>query len=96
MHCTGGQKVDEPYDSDLFMMTESLVVIRTFGNLIAADEAQIELLSAGIYSLLLRDESAPLQAANIAAFDASALAVHLRDADEADAVLTPHPIPFSR
>ena len=70
------------------MMSESLVVIRTFGNLLAADEAQIELLSAGIYSLLLSDDTAPVALSGPAA-EAVALAVHLRDADVADAVLAP-------
>ena len=71
------------------MMSESLVVIRTFGNLLAADEAQIELMSAGIYSLLLSDETAPVAAARSPAIEAVALAVHRRDADVADAVLAP-------
>lgn len=68
-------------------MSESLVVIRTFGNLLSADEAQIELLSAGIYSLLLSDEMAPMDGASTD--DAIALAVHRRDAEIADALLAP-------
>ena len=67
-------------------MSEALVVIRTFGNLLQADEAQIELLSAGIQSLLLSHESVPISGA---AGDGVALAVHRRDADVASAVLTP-------
>jgi hypothetical protein len=66
-------------------MSETLVVIRTFGNLVQADEAQIELLNAGIYSLLLSDDSAQPGSAG----EGIALAVHRRDADVASAVLTP-------
>jgi hypothetical protein len=69
-------------------MSESLVVIRTFGNLLEADEAQIELLNAGIYSLLMSDESAPTEVTESSP-DAIALAVHRRDAEVANAVLTP-------
>lgn len=69
-------------------MSESLVVIRTFGSLLQADEAQIELLNAGIYSLVLSDDSAPLDASP-GSRDGIALAVHRRDADVASAVLTP-------
>lgn len=71
------------------MTSESLVVIRTFGNLLAADEAQIELLTAGIHSLLLSDDTAELEASAIATCEPIALAVHRRDADVAWAVLTP-------
>jgi hypothetical protein len=69
-------------------MSESLVVIRTFADLIAADEAQIELMSAGIYSLLLSDDSVQLEASSNNP-EGIALAVHRRDADVAWAVLTP-------
>lgn len=69
-------------------MSESLVVIRTFGNLLAADEAQIELLNAGIYSLLMSDESLQMQPVT-SHEDGIALAVHTRDADVAANVLTP-------
>jgi hypothetical protein len=68
-------------------MSESLVVIRTFGDLLRADEAQIELLNAGIYSLLLSDDAAGVPEGSAA--EAIALAVHRRDAEVADAVLTP-------
>lgn len=68
-------------------MSESLMVIRTYGNLLSADEAQIELLSAGIYSLLFSDDAAPLDGTNTE--DAIALAVHQRDADIAESLLTP-------
>lgn len=69
-------------------MSESLVVIRTFPNLLQADEAQIELLNAGIYSLVMSDEDAPLMATPTAE-DGVALAVHKRDAEIAHAVLAP-------
>jgi hypothetical protein len=69
-------------------MSENLVVIRTFGSLLQADEAQIELLNAGIYSLLLSDDSF-LRTSSAGVIDPVALAVHQRDADVADAVLTP-------
>ena len=71
------------------MTNDSLIVIRTFGNFLEADEAQIELLSAGIYSLLVSDEADPPPARATA--DAIALAVHRRDAEVANAVLTPLP-----
>jgi len=70
-------------------MTESLVIIRTFGNLLEADDAQIELLSAGIYSLLMSEEGGG--GAFPPAPEAIALAVHRRDADAADALLSPLP-----
>ena len=73
-------------------MSESLVVIRTFGNLLDADEAQVELLSAGIYSLLFTDESASLHP-NTAAGHGIALAVHNRDVHLAESVLIPKPNP---
>ncbi len=69
-------------------MSESLVVIRTFGSVLQADEAQIELLNAGIYSLLLSDDTFQLDA-NGDARDGIALAVHRRDADVAAAMLAP-------
>lgn len=69
-------------------MSESLVVIRTFGSLLQADEAQIELLNAGIYSLLLSDDTFQLDSRSDAQ-DGIALAVHRRDADVAAAMLTP-------
>jgi hypothetical protein len=69
------------------MKMESLVVIRTFGSLHDADEAQAELLSAGIYSLLYAEDPRfpPAEQREVA------LAVHSRDAQIAEAVLTPHP-----
>jgi transposase len=69
-------------------MSETLVVIRTFDSLVQADEAQIELLNAGIYSLLLSDETVGIEATS-GGSDGIALAVHRRDADVAVAVLTP-------
>lgn len=68
-------------------MSETLVVIRTFESLVHADEAQIELLNAGIYSLLLSDDSIRIERTGAA--EGVALAVHRRDADVASAVLTP-------
>jgi len=68
-------------------MSESLVVIRTYGDLPSADDAQLELLNAGIYSLLFSDESEHL--AQRGGTKEIALAVHRRDADVASAVLAP-------
>ena len=73
-------------------MSESLVVIRTFGNLIEADDAQVELLSAGIYSLLFTDETASLHPSSPPGHGI-ALAVHNRDVHLAESVLTPKPHP---
>lgn len=67
-------------------MSESLVVIRTFGDLFHADEAQVELLSAGIYSLLCAEES-PDPRSTPWTESGIALAVHQRDAGIAEAVL---------
>lgn len=69
-------------------MSESLVVIRTFTNLLQADEAQLELLNAGIYSLVMSDEFTSAVAVPPTE-EAVALAVHKRDAEIANAVLTP-------
>lgn len=73
-------------------MSESLVIIRTFGEYLDADEAQVELLSAGIYSLLFTDGS-PSAAPASPAPQGIALAVHARDADIAEAVLVARPVP---
>lgn len=72
-------------------MSESLVIIRTYGEYLDADEAQVELLSAGIYSLLFSDGSSATPPA--AQPSEIALAVHRRDADIAEAVLVARPIP---
>lgn len=72
-------------------MTESLVVIRTFGSLLDADEAQVELLTAGIYSLLYSAENDSFTAQRQT--EEIALAVHRRDVRIAEAVLTPRPRP---
>jgi hypothetical protein len=70
-------------------MTESLVVIRTFRNLGDADGVQAELLTAGIYSLVYtEDVRSPDRLGNQVV-----LAVHSRDAQIAELVLTPHPRP---
>ncbi len=66
---------------------ESLVVIRTFESLHDADDAQVELLSAGIYSLVYAEDPS----ISLAQQKEVALAVHTRDAQIAEAVLTPHP-----
>jgi hypothetical protein len=71
-------------------MSESLVIIRTFGNLLDADEAQVELLTAGIYSLLFSDDSMSLHP-NALPGDGVALAVHHRDVTLAEAALTLKP-----
>jgi hypothetical protein len=71
-------------------MSESLVVIRTFEDLLSADEAQLELLNAGIYSLLMSEQSAPVFPPGAGA-EGVALAVHRRDAEVANALLTPLP-----
>jgi len=73
-------------------MSESLVIIRTFGEYLDADEAQVELLSAGIYSLLFSDASPATPPASPAPAGI-ALAVHARDADIAEAVLVARPVP---
>jgi hypothetical protein len=71
-------------------MSESLVIIRTFGNLLDADEAQVELLTAGIYSLLFSDDSMSLHPDALPG-DGVALAVHHRDVSLAEAALTVKP-----
>ena len=71
-------------------MSESLVVIRTFGNLLDADDAQVELLTAGIYSLLFTDGAGSPGVAPALGLEI-ALAVHQRDVDLAEAALTARP-----
>jgi hypothetical protein len=71
-------------------MSESLVIIRTFGNLLDADYAQVELLTAGIHSLLFTDDSMTLHP-NASPGDGVALAVHHRDVTLAEAALTVKP-----
>ena len=73
------------------IMSESLVIIRTFGEYLDADEAQVELLSAGIYSLLFSDGNT--SSSHSRDNSGIALAVHRRDADIAEAVLVARPIP---
>lgn len=68
-------------------MTDSLVVIRTFANVLEADTAQIELLNAGIHSLLLSDGEGGVGDGEPA--QPVALAVNQRDSEVANAVLTP-------
>jgi hypothetical protein len=71
------------------MMSETLVVIRTFEDLLSADEAQLELLNAGIHSLLLAEQNPQIAVA--AESEEVALAVHRRDAEVANALLAPLP-----
>ena len=67
------------------------MIIRTFGDHADADEAQVDLLSAGIYSLLFAEEAAVVPTSPVR--DGIALAVHARDADIAEAVLVARPVP---
>jgi hypothetical protein len=86
----GGRLFDrarKPTSRENPTMMESLVVIRTFENLLAADVAQLELLSSGIQSLLFSDETAPIEPTSGPAWEPIALAVHRRDAEVACAVL---------
>ncbi|HET8654179.1 MAG TPA: hypothetical protein VFL93_01505 [Longimicrobiaceae bacterium] len=69
-------------------MTENLVVIRTFPDLFDADMVQVDLLSAGIYSLLLTEEP-PLAPAGPGR--GVCLAVHQRDVERADSVMLGRP-----
>ena len=74
------------------MQAESLVVIRTFCDLVEADEAQIALMTAGIYALVFSDESAaPLPGSP--AGHAIALAVHRRDVELAESAVPAQPFP---
>ena len=66
------------------------MIIRTFGAHDDADDAQVELLSAGIYSLLFAEDEAQVPTSSQAGI---ALAVHARDADIAEAVLVAKPLP---
>lgn len=74
------------------MQTESLVVIRTFRDLIQADEAQVALMTAGIYALVFADESVPLHP-DLLAGHGVALAVHQRDVILAESALATKPYP---
>lgn len=65
------------------MQAESLVVIRTYPDLLRADEAQIELMHAGINALVLSSGGQGHSPEN----SDVALAVHRRDAEIAEAVL---------
>jgi hypothetical protein len=65
-------------------MSEHLVLIQTYGDLMEADDAQAELYAAGIYSLLVSDDQPPPGAP----FQYTvALAVHRRDAEIAARLL---------
>lgn len=72
------------------MQTESLVVIRTFGDLIQADEAQVALMTAGIYALIFTDDSVSLHP-DLPVGHGVALAVHQRDVMLAESALTVPP-----
>ena len=67
-------------------MSDSLVIIRTFGNLVDADEAQVELLRAGVHCLLFSDDSMSMHPNSLPG-DGVALAVHNRDVMLAEATL---------
>ena len=69
-------------------MSEALVIIGTFNTLDAADRAQVELLSAGIQSILYAEDPAQTPAQQ-PVHPGVSLAVHRRDSDRAVAVLTP-------
>ena len=71
-------------DPDPNVQAESLVVIRTYPNLMRADEAHIELMHAGINALVLSSGGQSHDASD----SAVALAVHRRDAEIAEAVLS--------
>ena len=71
-------------------MSDSLVIIRTFGNSVDADEAQVELLTAGIHSLLFSDESMSMHPDALPG-DGVALAVLYRDVTLAEAALMVKP-----
>ena len=65
-------------------MSDHLVLIRTYGNLLEADDAQAELYAAGIYSLLVSNDEPPPESP----FQYTvALAVHRRDAEIAARLL---------
>lgn len=68
-------------------MTESLVVIKTFESIHDADEAQAELLTAGIFSLVYTDNAGP----HLPGQNEIALAVNMRDAQIAETLLAPQP-----
>ncbi|CAN5817771.1 hypothetical protein BH23GEM6_BH23GEM6_08420 [soil metagenome] len=70
-------------------MTESLVVIRTFRTVGDADGAQAELLTAGIHALVYTEDVRSPDTSG----EHVVLAVHSRDAQIAELVLTPHPRP---
>lgn len=73
-------------------MSESLVIIRTFDEHTTADEAQVELLSAGIYSLLFTEDPSDTTPSKPHG-SGIALAVHQRDVEIAEAVLVARPLP---
>lgn len=68
------------------------MIIRTFDEYTAADEAQVELLSAGIYSLLFTEDPSD-STPSTSHGSGIALAVHQRDAEIAEAVLVARPLP---
>lgn len=74
------------------MQSESLVVIRTFGDLVQADEAQVALMTAGIYALVFTDESVSLRP-DLPPGSGVALAVHQRDVTLAENALATQPYP---
>lgn len=73
------------------MEPESLVVIRTFRDLIEADEAQVALMTAGLYALIFTDESVALHP-DLPPGHGIALAVHRRDVGLAENALATLPL----
>lgn len=69
------------------MNDESLVVIRTYEDLMEADEAQVTLMSAGLYALIFTDDSVSL-GPDLPPGRGIALAVHRRDVFLAEHALT--------
>jgi hypothetical protein len=65
-------------------MSEHLVLVRTYFDLLEADDAQAELYAAGIYSLLVSDDQPPPGAPFRCTVG---LTVHRRDADVAARLL---------
>lgn len=74
------------------MQPDSLVVIRTFRDLIEADEAQVALMSAGLYALIFTDDSISLHP-DLPPGHGIALAVHRRDVVLAENALATQPYP---
>lgn len=70
------------------MESESLVIIRTFPDLASADEAQVTLMAAGVYALVVADDAVQITA-RPGQGRRVALAVHRRDVGLAENALAP-------